>query len=121
MRVGTLAFGMNYEHLLNTACSTFLLCLLLMFQGRTPMHAVCENENSEVLNLLLAAKCVNQDMLKMKAEDVSVHETCYIICELEHWRFEWIMSIMKYNMFHVPIASVGDDSGTDTDSEGLYE
>ena len=43
------------------------------------MHTVCENENSEVLKLLLEAKLVDQDMLKMEMEDVdgvSVHETC---------------------------------------------
>ena len=40
------------------------------------MHKVCGNKNSEVLKLLLQAKLVDQDMLKMKGEDVSVHETC---------------------------------------------
>ena len=49
------------------------------------MHYVCGNENSEVLKLLLEAKLVDQDMLKMKNKDVSVHETCYIIFELKHW------------------------------------
>ena len=52
------------------------------------MHLVCGNENSEVLKLLLAAKLVDQDMLKTKNEDVSVRKTCYIICELEHWGFK---------------------------------
>ena len=49
------------------------------------MHKVSENENSEVLKLLLEAKLVDQDILKMKADSVSVHETCYIVCELKHW------------------------------------
>ena len=56
-----------------------------MFQAGTPMHKVCENSNSEVLKLLLEAKLVDQDMLKRKDICVSVHETCYIICELKHW------------------------------------
>ena len=49
------------------------------------MLKVSENENSELLKLLLEAKLVDQDMLKMRHIYVSVHETCNVICELKHW------------------------------------
>ena len=54
-----------------------------MGYGGTPMHKVCGNKNSELLKLLLEAKLVDQDMLKIQ---VSVHEMCYVIFELKHWR-----------------------------------
>ena len=45
------------------------------------MYWVGRNENlEELLILLLAATLVDQDMLKMKTDNVSVHEMCYIIC-----------------------------------------
>ena len=40
------------------------------------MHKICENKDSEVLKVLLEAKLVDQDMLKMESRTVSVHETC---------------------------------------------
>ena len=43
-----------------------------MVQDDTPLHLVCENENSEVLKLLLEAKLVDQDMLKNENEMVRV-------------------------------------------------
>ena len=40
------------------------------------MHKICENKDSEVLKVLLEAKLVDQDMLKLESQTVSVHETC---------------------------------------------
>ena len=41
-----------------------------MVQGETPMHGVCEKAYSESLELLLEAKLVDKDMLKIPDKDV---------------------------------------------------
>ena len=43
------------------------------------MHGVCWNENSELLRLLLEAKLVDQDMLKIPNKKVRI----FILCNTE--------------------------------------
>ena len=63
----------SFHCVLMIFCRYSLLCVLSMVQGATPLHGVCWNKNSELLKLLVDAKLIDQDMLKISNNKVRVY------------------------------------------------